>query len=245
MSNQEKYLIFAKSLIAQNAEIKHMIEENPENAANFISEIFTLLKSKEEIKVVTERASANIGKTGELNVKSIIENHFGDIKIKDTSKEASSGDLQYLYKKSTCIIEIKNWKASVPIKEYEKMYKDCTNCAAKIGIMISLQSRITNKKAPFDFQQIGDEHYIYVSPVENIEMKSLVIMAIHYANFMIRCEKTSDYDKMSKMTKTISKIDTINDKLIKEIKLIKKYTDRKLSGLLTSSLEIQELLLSE
>ena len=83
--------------------------------------------------------------------------------IEDTSGIAHSGDLcLYLEEiNQNVLIEIKNYKNTVDQKQIDKFYYDLNYTGIKLGIFISLQSKIVNTKFPIEWK-INDSNEILV-----------------------------------------------------------------------------------
>lgn len=122
-------------------------ENTTEAIAGFIADAVTkkLREGDREEYEHSGDTSSGIGASGEAFVREVLEtvgglsgeNHRGDIHacIGGISSGASSGDI--------VLIEVKNYKKTVPLGEIDKFHRDLADCPhARAGLMISLGSPI-------------------------------------------------------------------------------------------------------
>lgn len=92
--------------------------------------------------------------------------HNQNYHIEDTSGIAHSGDLcLYLEEiNQNVLIEIKNYKNTVDQKQIDKFYYDLNYTGIKLGIFISLQSKIVNTKFPIEWKiNEANEILVFIS----------------------------------------------------------------------------------
>ena len=110
---------------------------------------FTILNTNKKlfIKTNTElietKTSSHLGQMGEETIYNILKDKY---KIISDSKTFHSGDFIIEINGIQILIEIKNYKNSVPSHEVKKMYDDIRRQGTRAGLFISLNSDISNIK---------------------------------------------------------------------------------------------------
>lgn len=150
--NQKKDTAITKELEILN--IKY--DKQYENIKLLINEI----KLENEKNNLILNKNNNKGSIGE----NIIFEFFNKNKynIEDTSNIAHSGDLKLYLEEinENILIEIKNYKYTVDQKQIDKFYYDLNYTGIKLGIFISLQSKIVNIKYPIEWKITNNKNII-------------------------------------------------------------------------------------
>lgn len=110
----------------------------------------------------------NIGLQGEMKFENIIQQFMSsDYKLINTTKIGKCGDFIIKYhssktnKKYSLLIDIKNYKNTVPSIEIEKFYRDIKlNSVICGGLLLSLHSKIAGISKVVDFQKFSSDHGI-------------------------------------------------------------------------------------
>ncbi len=116
-------------------------------AANYIHEI-TL--SQQHVQPVQQPAiaplieqvqpAARIGQVGEKFIEDILKQRFN---IHNTTKTAHAGDIALTVHMQKIIVEVKNYKSTIPTHQVEKFRNDLTTAGAFGGVFISLNTPIS------------------------------------------------------------------------------------------------------
>jgi hypothetical protein len=105
---------------------------------------------------------ANVGKAGEATFENIISQYMpGDYKLEDTAKQGYKGDFSLTWcsyktnKQYKILIDVKNYKTTVPQKEIDKFYRDIKlNSNYHGGLLLSLNSKIVGFSKIIEFKDI-------------------------------------------------------------------------------------------
>ena len=153
--------------------IKHISLENkswaaglkPIDIANILNTVCMLPEIKLKYGDAVSELPACVGKTGETIVSNIISQYMpSDYILEDTSKSGYKGD--FILKWQSCktnklykiIIDIKNYKNTVPQKELDKFYRDIKlNYDINGGILLSLNAKIVGVSKIIDFNHLNTE----------------------------------------------------------------------------------------
>lgn len=134
-----------------------IFDEKFDNLKLLINEI----RLEQENKLLQLNTNNNKGTMGEQLISEFFKknNHI----IEDTSTIPHSGDLcLYLEEiNQKVLIEIKNYKNTVDQKQIDKYYYDLNYSGHKLGIFISLNSKIVNIKYPIEWK-INDSRIISI-----------------------------------------------------------------------------------
>jgi hypothetical protein len=113
-----------------------------EELASILNTVYITSKIPPETKVY---GSAELGKHGEKLFELLCDKLPTNYKVINTSKQGKNGDfvIEYtidniVYK---CLVDIKNYKHTVPKKEIEKFYEDLSYSNYDGGLLISYQSK--------------------------------------------------------------------------------------------------------
>lgn len=110
---------------------------------------FTILNTNKKLFIKTNdeltetKTSSQLGRIGEETIYNILKDKY---KIISDSKTFHSGDFIIEINGIQILIEIKNYKNSVPSHEVKKMYDDIRRQGTRAGLFISLNSDISNIK---------------------------------------------------------------------------------------------------
>lgn len=135
----------------------HSFDDKFENIKLLINEI-KLEQQNNSLQLISNNCKGTLG-------EQLIYNFFkkNNYHIEDTSYKSHSGDMcLYLEEiNQNVLVEIKNYKNSVDQKQIDKFYFDLNYTGIKLGIFISLQSKIVNTKFPIEWK-INDCNEILV-----------------------------------------------------------------------------------
>ncbi len=108
--------------------------------------IIPSLESRRGIKFL-DTAAANLGKKGEREFATLCKQLPSNYTLLDTTKIGKKGDfiLEYKYYgiKYRCLIDIKNYRSTIPKKEIDKFYEDLASGDYDCGLLISYNSKFT------------------------------------------------------------------------------------------------------
>lgn len=107
--------------------------------------------------------------------------------IEDTSLISHSGDLKLYLEEinENILIEIKNYKYTVDQKQLDKFYYDLNYTGIKLGIFISLQSKIVNIKYPIEWKYLENKTiivYLYNCNEEYLHIAIYIIVSLYKNN---------------------------------------------------------------
>jgi hypothetical protein len=116
----------------------------------------------------TSELPSLVGLQGEMKFETIIQQYMPiDYKLTNTAKVGKCGDFVISYtssktnKKYSVMIDVKNYKTTVPTKEIEKFYRDIKlNTSINGGILLSLNSKIVGITKIIDFQEMSSDNSI-------------------------------------------------------------------------------------
>lgn len=145
--------------VIQNSVI-NLFDDKLDNLKLLINEI----KLEQQNKMLQLNTNNTKGALGEQLIYEFFKQN--NYHIEDTSGIAHSGDMcLYLEEiNQNVLIEIKNYKNSVDQKQIDKFYYDLNYTGIKLGIFISLQSKIVNIKYPIEWKiNEANEILIFIS----------------------------------------------------------------------------------
>jgi len=143
--------------------------------------------------------------------------------IDDTSGIAHSGDMcLYLEEiNQNVLIEIKNYKNSVDQKQIDKFYYDLNYTGIKLGIFISLQSKIVNIKYPIEWKiNEVNEILIFISECKEeylyLAIYSLILLfkKINYKSNLQLIEHTEIYNDIKYLSNQKDSINKIKQDIL-------------------------------
>lgn len=115
---------------------------------NILTKVYEVVKLSPD-KINTNVASI-IGKKGEDIFENVCKKLPDNYKIHTTAKEGHKGDFVIYYTKNditlSCIVDVKNYSKPIPSKEIDKLHKDIKYGKYDAGILLSLKSKIPNKR---------------------------------------------------------------------------------------------------
>ena len=138
----------------------NLFDDKLDNLKLLINEI----KLEQQNKMLQLNTNNTKGALGEQLIYEFFKQN--NYHIEDTSGIAHSGDMcLYLEEiNQNVLIEIKNYKNSVDQKQIDKFYYDLNYTGIKLGIFISLQSKIVNIKYPIEWKiNEANEILIFIS----------------------------------------------------------------------------------
>ena len=178
------------------------------------------------------------GQYGENLVESLIEHHFPDYTVEDTTKSAAASDYHLLTDNGDKImIEVKNYKNTVPTSEVNKFIRDISQTACKVGIFISLNTGISNKKR-FAIDEVKGKKIIFI-PKAGTDGAS-IIWAILMGVELINTNYSHANVNETKLMELYSNFETILNshyKLMQVIKDTKSKVDKSLESLYMAAVE--------
>lgn len=179
---EESRKAYKKYIKGGNEEMAKSLDEYSKQLNTNIDKVNGLLQLTNS--TMTELLAKNSktiakGNVGEKLVENVIDNHFKDMVCQDTSSTAHSGDLILCCNDLKIMVECKKYMNTVPTKEVKKFHEDLYTQKIHYGIMVSLDSKIANKKQ-FDMEIIGDEckKYIIYCSIASEESIIWAIMVI-------------------------------------------------------------------
>lgn len=143
--------------------------------------------------------------------------------IDDTSGIAHSGDMcLYLEEiNQNVLIEIKNYKNSVDQKQIDKFYYDLNYTGIKLGIFISLQSKIVNIKYPIEWKiNEVNEILIFISECKEeylyLAIYSLILLfkKTNYKSNLQLIEHTEIYNDIKYLSNQKDSINKIKQDIL-------------------------------
>jgi hypothetical protein len=184
---------------------------------------------------------ANVGLHGEMTFESIIQQFMSsDYKLVNTTKVGKCGDFVLKYsssktnKKYSLLIDVKNYKTTVPAKEIDKFNRDLKlNSGICGGLLLSLNSKIVGISKIIEFQEFSADHSII--PVVFVKSKQPEIIC-EIIKFIFHIIEIKDINRNEVLNKE-ELITTINE-LGDEIQLITSCRD----NLQTSKMDLEKSL---
>jgi hypothetical protein len=141
-----------------------ILEKNINTQFDNIHLLINEIKLENKNNLLILNKNNNKGNLGEKMIYDFFnKNHY---QIEDTSENPHSGDLKlYLTDiNQYVLIEIKNYKYTVDQKQIDKFYYDLEYTGIKLGIFISLQSKIVNIQFPIEWKITkNNEILIFIS----------------------------------------------------------------------------------
>jgi hypothetical protein len=183
---------------------------------------------------------ANVGLYGEMKFQDIIQQNMpSDYVLVNTAKIGKCGDFIITYssaktnKKYSIIIDVKNYKTTVPTKEIDKFYRDITlNYDIHGGILLSLNSKIVGSKI-IDFKKYstnnGNIPIIFIKSDKNEVICEMIKLIFHMIEI-----KDINRNTILDEEELINTINELND----DIQLITKCRD----NLQNSKMDIEKSL---
>ena len=137
-----------------------LVDEKLTNLKLLINEI----KLEQQKNILQLTTNNHKGIRGEQLIYNFFKNN--NYIIEDTSEIPHSCDLKLYLEEinQNVLIEIKNYKNTVDQKQIDKFYYDLNYTGIKLGIFISLQSKIVNIKYPIEWKiNEANEILIFIS----------------------------------------------------------------------------------
>jgi hypothetical protein len=171
---------------------------------------------------------AMVGLQGEMKFETIIQQHMSiDYKLINTAKTGKCGDFVISYtspktnKKYSVLIDVKNYKTTVPTKEIEKFHRDIKlNSNINGGILLSLNSKIVGITKIIDFQELSSNNGIipilFIKSNKPDVICELIMLIFHMIEI-----KDINRNEMLKKEELIYTINELND----DVQLITKCRD--------------------
>ena len=218
------------------------ISNNNSSDLNLISA--KINENLDRVKNSIEHLSANNyksvlkGQYGENLVENIIDQNFPDYSIVDTTKKDSASDYQLITNLGDRIlIEVKNYSNVVPTTEVTKFIKDISQSSSKVGLFISLNSGISNRRR-FAIENIDGKKIIFI-PKSGIDGASIIwglLLGIELINSESKYNNLTE-NKLMDIYNDFEKILNGHYNLINSIKETKDKIEKSLNGLYTTVVE--------
>jgi hypothetical protein len=132
----------------------------PKNIAELLDTLSMVPFMKQKKYEDRSEVAANLGKQGESDFEDIVDKFLpSDYKLQNVAKTGKCGDFiltwcshktNQIYK---LLIELKNYKTTVPSKEVEKFYRDLQLNQVDGGLLISLNSKIIGVSKMIEFKE--------------------------------------------------------------------------------------------
>ena len=101
-------------------------------------------------------SSAAIGKQGEKTFEQVCKNLPSNYKVVNTTKSGKQGDFIISYKANNkiynCLVDVKNYKSTIPKKEVDKFYLDIESGNYDAGLIISLGSKFVGIESAINIE---------------------------------------------------------------------------------------------
>lgn len=210
----------------------------------YISDTESITEKTNVNKIPPEKVSelpANVGLQGEMEFEDIIQQFMpSDYKLMNTAKTGKCGDfiIEYTSNKTTkrysLLIDVKNYKTTVPSKEIDKFNRDLTlNSNISGGLFLSLNSKIVGISQMIKFQEIFVNNNNI--PIVFVRSKQPEIIC-EIIKFIFHINEIKDVNKNEVINKS-ELINTINE-LSNEVQLITSCRD----NLQISKMEMEKTL---
>jgi hypothetical protein len=222
-----------------DAVIQHVSESNKKWVSELtpkeIAQIFDAIALVPNIinnpivkKQYTSELPANVGLQGEMKFESIIQKFLScDYKLINTAKTGKCGDFIIKYSSNktnqvySILIDVKNYKTTVPSKEIEKFYRDIKlNSNIHGGILLSLHSKIVGITKIIDFQEFASDNGIVPVIFTKSHQPELICEIIKMIFHLIEI-KDINKNELVHETELISTINELSD----EVQLITQCRD--------------------
>lgn len=209
---------FKKQHVDNNSsQLINIFDNKFENLKLLINEI----KLEQQNSQLQLNTNNNKGYLGEQLIYEFF--HKNNYHIEDTSNIPHSGDLCLFLKEinQNVLIEIKNYKNSVDQKQIDKFYYDLKYTGIKLGIFISLQSKIVNTKFPIEWNiNDSNEILIFISDCKTeylqLAIYSLITLFknINYSSNLQLLENTELYNDIKYLTTQKELINKIKNEIL-------------------------------
>ena len=195
----------------------NLFDDKLDNLKLLINEI----KLEQQNKMLQLNTNNTKGALGEQLIYEFFKQN--NYHIEDTSGIAHSGDMcLYLEEiNQNVLIEIKNYKNSVDQKQIDKFYYDLNYTGIKLGIFISLQSKIVNIKYPIEWKiNEANEILIFISECKEeylyLAIYSLILLfkKTNYKSNLQLIEHTEIYNDIKYLSNQKDSINKIKQDIL-------------------------------
>ena len=195
----------------------NLFDDKLDNLKLLINEI----KLEQQNKMLQLNTNNTKGALGEQLIYDFFKQN--NYHIEDTSGVAHSGDMcLYLEEiNQNVLIEIKNYKNSVDQKQIDKFYYDLNYTGIKLGIFISLQSKIVNIKYPIEWKiNEANEILIFISECKEeylyLAIYSLILLfkKTNYKSNLQLIEHTEIYNDIKYLSNQKDSINKIKQDIL-------------------------------
>ena len=208
---------FNKKIPSVPESIINIFDDKFDNLKLLINEI----KLEQQNKILQLSTNNTKGIFGEQLIYEFFKQN--NYHIDDTSGIAHSGDMcLYLEEiNQNVLIEIKNYKNSVDQKQIDKFYYDLNYTGIKLGIFISLQSKIVNIKYPIEWKiNEVNEILIFISECKEeylyLAIYSLILLfkKTNYKSNLQLIEHTEIYNDIKYLSNQKDSINKIKQDIL-------------------------------
>ena len=178
----QSMLIRSNSIWDNNLiELENKLDNKFDNLKLLINE----LKMEQQNNLLLLNKNTNKGNLGENIVYEFFNQN--NYQIEDTSEIAHAGDLKLFLPEINqhVLIEIKNYKNTVDQKQIDKFYYDIEYTGIKLGIFISLTSKIVNIKYPIEWKITDNkEILIFISEctIDHLYLAIFCLISLYKSN---------------------------------------------------------------
>jgi len=208
---------FNKKIPSIQESIINVFDDKFDNLKLLINEI----KLEQQNKTLQLNTNNTKGVLGEQLIYDFFKQK--NYSIEDTSGIAHSGDMcLYLEEiNQNVLIEIKNYKNTVDQKQIDKFYYDLNYTGIKLGIFISLQSKIVNIKYPIEWKiNESNEILIFISECKEeylyLAIYSLILLfkKSNYKSNLQLIEHTEIYNDIKYLSNQKDSINQIKQEIL-------------------------------
>jgi hypothetical protein len=180
----------------------------PKNIAELLDTLSMVPFMKQKKYEDRSEVAANLGKQGESDFEDIVNEFLpSDYELQNVAKTGKCGDFiltwcshktNQIYK---LLIELKNYKNTVPTKEVEKFYRDLQLNQVDGGLMISLNSKIIGVSKIIEFKEALIENkkmpILFVNSKTSELIAEVIKLAFH--TIEVKCQYINEvinYDSL-------------------------------------------------
>ncbi len=161
------------------------LETKLDNKFDNLKLLINELKMEQQNNLLFLNKNTNKGNLGENIVYEFFNQN--NYQIEDTSEIAHAGDLKLFLPdiNQHVLIEIKNYKNTVDQKQIDKFYYDIEYTGIKLGIFISLTSKIVNIKYPIEWKITDNkEILIFISEctIDHLYLAIFCLISLYKSN---------------------------------------------------------------
>lgn len=208
---------FNKKIPSIQDSIIHVFDQKFDHLKLLINEI----KLEQHNKTLQLNTNNTKGILGEQLIYNFFKQQ--NYTIEDTSRISHSGDMRLYLEEinQSVLIEIKNYKNTVDQKQIDKFYYDLNYTGIKLGIFISLQSKIVNIKYPLEWKiNETNEIIVFISECKEeylyLAIYSLILLfkKSNYKSNLQLIEHTEIYNDIKYLSNQKDSINQIKQEIL-------------------------------